>query len=168
MKVICLAIFAAVIVGGCDRPALDKESAGHSTVPPEHSIAPSTPNVVRAEADAPAASSAQPLAIKNGIAKEEVEAQARKLIARDPATGELNKESIAALLELIPKLQPHGVFWKWVGVVPPSQLGLFRDAILSSLKALTQTAGQPVDAQFQNAYNTARSLRDPAGCSYST
>ena len=161
MKALYLIIATAVFVFGCDRPASDKESANHATVPPEHSIDRPLPNVVLAKEDASAPSSAPPIASNNHIGKEQVEARARELIARDPATGELSKERIAALIELVPKLQAHAVFWKWVGVVPPSQLGLFRDAILSSLKALNPTRGQPVDSQFQNAYNTAKSLRDP-------
>ena len=151
MKMLYLFISASVIVCGCDHPASGKKSAADPIPPPEHSIDHSTQNTVRTEADATTTIGAQPLPNKSDLAKEQIEARARELIARQPTAGELSKESVAALVELVPKLRAQGVLWKWIGAVPPSQLVAFREAIMSSLKALT-----PKWLRYQPCYKTVR------------
>lgn len=130
---------------------------------PEENVArDSAPNSIRSVADARPLGNEQPAVATDSSTDEtaEVEAEAPRHIDREPGTDELSRENIVALLTLVPKLQAHGLFWKWIGTIPRSQLRPFRDAIISSLKAMKPIAGDPADREFRDAYRVAKNLRD--------
>lgn len=159
LQLFCIAWTA--FLGGCER-SLPPESRVRDGAPlQEHGSNSPTPTLVATQRNASACElQQQPNTTTASTNVKLMEKRLRELITVKTATGEWTEENLTEFLALVPQLQATGLFWDWVGVIRPSQLGRFREPILSSLRALTPTAGQPVDSGFRNAYRIAGYLRD--------
>lgn len=146
---------------GCNRtPSVDKQSLDSKQLNKQSpNSAPLDPNSTRSNAETnpekrPPTTGASDADLRR------LENQLRGLISERTATGELKEENLAKLVALVPELKSRGLFWKWVGAVPPSQLDRFREAIVSSLRELTLFAGRSFGREIRNAYYVAGDLRD--------
>lgn len=146
---------------GCNRaPSIDKQSLDSKQLNKQSlNSGPLDPNSTQSNAETNP-EKRPPTTGASDADLQRLDGQLRGLISEMTPAGELKAENLAKLVELVPELKSHGLFWKWVGAVPPSQLERFRESILASLRELTPLPGQGFGPKFRNAYRIAGYLCD--------
>ena len=146
---------------GCNRaPSIDKQSLDSKQLNKQSlNSGPLDPNSTQSNAETNP-EKRPPTTGASDADLQRLDVQLRGLISEMTPAGELKAENLAKLVELVPELKSHGLFWKWVGTIPVSQLDRFRESILSSLRELALPPGQSFGPEIRNAYYVAKRLKD--------
>jgi hypothetical protein len=160
MKFYCIASTALLLLTACGREKPGQEQEVNSPKSVEASpVQPPAPDMRSHDVTTvpPQIGGTEPKSSN----PDELLKEAGALILTKNGGGKMDKDALARLKAMIPRLRESGALWTVIEMIPTEQRSEFRDTIYESLRSLAPKPGQAIDPEYKSAFETAEFRKDP-------